>query len=120
MSEVIHLDNNSNSGAYFDPDDGIKRVGGNAALYKKLLARYVETGYYQPIAEALQSGDIETAAKHTHTLKGVSANLSLERVRADAIALETALKSGADHAGLLAQLGETYDKTIAAIGEYMA
>jgi HPt (histidine-containing phosphotransfer) domain-containing protein len=116
----MNMDDTSNSGAYFDPGDGIKRVGGNAGLYKKLLGRYVETGYFQPIADALQSGDIETAAKHTHTLKGVSANLSLEKVRADAIALENALKSGDDHAGLLTRLGETYDKTIAAIGEYMS
>jgi HPt (histidine-containing phosphotransfer) domain-containing protein len=108
-----------NTNAYFDPENGIKRVGGNAALYKKLLTRYADTGYFQPIAEALQSGDTETAAKHTHTLKGVSANLSVERVRADAIALEDALKSGGEHAQLLAQLGETYDATIAAIREYI-
>lgn len=102
---------------YIDVDDALKRVGGNRALYKKLLGRFVDGNYVDAIEKAILSGDSEDAARQAHTLKGVSANLSLERVRALSIVLEEAIRSGGDCSGDLAELRQAYDVTIGKIAE---
>jgi HPt (histidine-containing phosphotransfer) domain-containing protein len=85
-------------------DDGAKRVGGNMALYKKLLARFSEGDYIETLAAALDGGDAGAAAAAAHTIKGVAANLSLVRVNVISAALEAALKNGQPHDELLARL----------------
>ena len=97
---------------YIDMDDALKRVGGNKALYKKLLGRFVDGNYIEAIETALQSGDKDESARQAHTLKGVSANLSLERVRALSIELEETVKAGGDTAPGLAELKQAYSTTI--------
>ena len=100
---------------YIDAEDALKRVGGNKALYKKLLGRFVEGNYFDAIEKAIQSGDNEDAARQAHTLKGVSANLSLEKIRALSIALEEQIRGGGDCAAGLAELKAAYDVTVGLI-----
>jgi len=100
---------------YIDVDDALKRVGGNRALYKKLLGRFVDGNYVDAIEKAILSGDSEDAARQAHTLKGVSANLSLEKVRALSIALEEQIRGGGDCAAGLAELKSAYDVTVGLI-----
>ena len=109
---------NDSEVVYIDADDALKRVGGNKVLYKKLLGRFVDGNYVEAIENALNSGDMEDSARQAHTLKGVSANLSLERVRALAIALEEKIKNGADYAAGLEELKEAYSVTLTKIAEF--
>ena len=75
---------------------GLGRVGGNKQLYAKLLRKFKdgqETAVEQ-IKAALQSGDVETAARLAHTVKGVSGNLGGEELYRAAADLEKAIKEG--------------------------
>ncbi|MDR1217958.1 MAG: Hpt domain-containing protein, partial [Oscillospiraceae bacterium] len=80
------------------------RVGGNMGLYKKLLIRFVEANYTDSLAAEIESGNIEGAANMAHTIKGVSANLSLPEVNTVSAALESALKNGQPYDELCAKL----------------
>ena len=111
------MDSNESNVPYIDVEDALKRVGGNRALYKKLLGRFVDGNYVDAIENAIVSGDAEEAARQAHTLKGVSANLSLERVRALSIELEGQIRSGGDCSGGLAELKQAYAVTVGKIAE---
>jgi HPt (histidine-containing phosphotransfer) domain-containing protein len=97
---------------YINAEDGAKRVGGNIALYKKLLGRFVEGNYVDSLATELQSGNIEAAAALAHTIKGVAANLSLVKVNSISAALESALKNGLPHDELFQELQDAAAETI--------
>ena len=77
---------------------GLGRVSGNKQLYAKLLRKFKdgqETAVEQ-IRTALQSGDVETAARLAHTVKGVSGNLGGESLYHAAADLEKAIKEGGE------------------------
>lgn len=77
----------------FDVARGLQRIGGKRSLYKKLLfdfgTRYGEFG--DEIRREMTRGDLETAVRMVHTLKGIAGNLSADQVQEDARALEAAL-----------------------------
>jgi two-component system sensor histidine kinase/response regulator len=77
---------------------GLERVGGNKQLYAKLLCKFKEgqENAVEQIMAALQSGDVETAARLAHTAKGVSGNLGGESLYRAAADLEKAIKEGKD------------------------
>jgi signal transduction histidine kinase/CheY-like chemotaxis protein len=75
---------------------GLARVSGNKRLYVKLLCKFregQETSVEQ-IQAALRSGDVETAVRLAHTVKGVSGNLGAEGLYRAAAELEKAIKEG--------------------------
>ena len=111
------MSSNETEAVYIDIEDALKRVGGNKALYKKLLGRFVDGNYIEAIETALQGGNPEDTAREAHTLKGVSANLSLEKVRALSIELEEKVKSGEDCSACLAELKQAYGITVEKIAE---
>ena len=111
------MSDNGTGTVYIDVEDALKRVGGNKALYKKLLGRFVDGNYMEAIETALQSGDMEDSARQAHTLKGVSANLSLERVRELSVELEEKIKSGEDCGGVLSELKQAHGITLEKIAE---
>jgi two-component system sensor histidine kinase/response regulator len=75
---------------------GLGRVGGNKRLYAKLLCQFKDgqEKAEEQINAALQSGDVETAARLAHTVKGVSGNLGGESLYRAAAELEKAIKEG--------------------------
>ena len=80
---------------------GLARVGGNAGLYGKLLAKFLEdySDITVQLRTALDDGDGERALRLAHTVKGVSANLGMERLREAAEEMESVVrKSGIDAA----------------------
>ena len=113
------MDIDANSKEYIDVDDALKRVGGNEGLYKKLLSRFVDGNYLEALDNAIQSGDMEESARAAHTLKGVSANLSLVKIQSASIELEHAIKEGQDHSAKLGELKQAYEATSAIIAEIM-
>ncbi len=99
-----------------DQAAGLRRVGGNRALYRRLLGQFAtsEADAVARIRAALAAGDPATALRRAHTLKGVAANLGIVGVQAAAAALEAALKSGAGQAELAALPG-TLDPVLAGL-----
>jgi two-component system sensor histidine kinase/response regulator len=75
-------------------DSGLARVGGNKALYVKLLSQFKESqmNVVEEIKAALGSGDVEKAGRLTHTVKGVAGNLGAEALYHVSAELEKAIK----------------------------
>jgi HPt (histidine-containing phosphotransfer) domain-containing protein len=76
--------------AGLDVDDGLSRVGGNRKLYLKLLRQFVEQQgpTVGQITAVMATGDIATAERLAHSLKGVAGNIGATQVQAAAAPLE--------------------------------
>jgi CheY-like chemotaxis protein len=80
----------------FELAAGLRRLGGNQALYRKLLANFA-AGYgarAQEIRRALDAGDYDTARSLAHDVKGLAGNLAATRLQSAAGAMETLVKGG--------------------------
>ena len=106
-----------NSEEYINVEDALKRVGGNMGLYKRLLTRFTDEDHIGPLEVALNSGNTEEASHLAHTIKGVSANLSLIKLAACAADLEHKIKDGADHSGSFSELKQVYAITSDKVAE---
>jgi len=75
---------------------GLGRVAGNKQLYTKLLCKFKDgqENAVEQIRAALHAGDVETAARLAHTVKGVSGNLGGDNLYRAAAELEKAIKEG--------------------------
>jgi two-component system sensor histidine kinase/response regulator len=93
-----------------DVTGGLRRVGGNATLYRKLLMQSREEFRTagDRLRELLAASDVEGACRLAHTVKGVAGNLGADRLRDAAAALEAELKHGSREAAapLVASLEE--------------
>jgi len=105
----------SDISTYIDVEDGLKRVGGNAGLYKKLLQRFIDGGYFEALENHVNAGDTEPSVHDAHTLKGVAANLSLVKVNQLSAEIEQQLKNGQDCSANMAELKDAVNKTVEAI-----
>jgi len=111
----VELDVNNKE--YVNVEDALRRIGGNMALYKKLLQRFIAGNSTETLENALLQGDMEEAAHLAHTLKGVSANLSLTGIRSASINLEQAIKDGLEFSGQFAELKQVFNTTVKIIAE---
>ena len=103
-----------------DLNDALKRLGGNMGLYKQLLGRFDGDAYLETIEQACQSNDREKAAHSAHALKGVSANLSLEKLKVAAVEFEGALESGDQCDDSITKLKESLKETKECIAAIIA
>ncbi len=80
----------------FDVEAGLRYLGGNAMVYRRILRRYAEVNADVParIEAALAAGDADTVRTLAHGLKGASATLGLSQVREAALAVEMAVREG--------------------------
>lgn len=60
-----------------DINDGLGRLMNNSAIYEKLLKKLPDSINKQEVLSFIDSGDIETATRNAHTIKGVTGNLSV-------------------------------------------
>lgn len=65
-----------------DIDSTLQRFMGNEALMEKFLLRFEEDKAYADLVEAVATQDAEKAVTASHTLKGVSGNLSMTELYA--------------------------------------
>ena len=97
--------------AGFDLSAARAMVRNNDALLCRLLgdfhAKYMDYG--KTIADALQAGDVETAERTAHSLKGVSGNIHAERVYRAAAALNDALRTEPDGGQVPAMVDDLSD-----------
>ncbi|MBF0295153.1 MAG: response regulator [Magnetococcales bacterium] len=85
-----------------DARDGLRRMGGNVRGYLNLLAKFrVNQGEAEgAIRRALAEGDMATAERMVHTLKGVGASIGARELSDRAHVLEQAIRAGEDGARL--------------------
>lgn len=63
-----------------DVDGGLKRIGGNEALYKRLLGTFVKSMKGQEISPDFDTANYEDVKEKAHAIKGTSGNLSITPV----------------------------------------
>lgn len=94
------------------------RLGGAYAA-RRFLRLFPLDDSFPQLSEALGRGDVQTAFRAVHTLKGVAANLGLERLRALASDMTECLRRG-EMPGAQARFPETetaYRRVLAALEE---
>jgi HPt (histidine-containing phosphotransfer) domain-containing protein len=94
--------------AGIDIEEGLRRVGGNRKLYRKLLVEFCQDHRedVHAIRKALDQDDLETAQRMAHTIKGVSGSIGAGDLHSEAESLDSALKEGQQdlYPGLLSRL----------------
>ena len=60
-----------------DTDGGIKRLGGNEALYTRLLGTFVKTIKAQEFQPDFDATNCESAIERAHAIKGTAGNMSI-------------------------------------------
>lgn len=75
-------------------NDIIGRLGGNAALVKRFLAKFPSDGSYNELQSALASDDTATAFRAAHTLKGLCANLGINSLYKRSSEITEMLRAG--------------------------
>ncbi len=96
---------------------GLRRVGGNRALYLRLLHQFVDGQADAPqrVADAVAEGRRDEAERMAHTVRGVAGNLGLGSLHAVATALEEALRHGGDTPASLAAFGAEVGAVVGAL-----
>ena len=80
----------------FDLDELLQRCMGNRDFMAKMLDKFAPAvgDGLERAEESVSQGDLDTAAKVAHMLKGMGANLSAQGVRQAAVELEHACRAG--------------------------
>jgi CheY-like chemotaxis protein len=75
-------------------NDALKRLGGNTALFLRLLTRFAKSNRNtsEQIESELAQGNVAEVKRLVHTLKGVAGNLGAMDLHGEAISLEQALR----------------------------
>lgn len=60
-----------------DIDEALRRLGGNEALYTKLLGSFVKMAGQYEVDPEFDASDVTPVIEKTHALKGTAGNLSL-------------------------------------------
>jgi HPt (histidine-containing phosphotransfer) domain-containing protein len=105
---------------YIDFADGIKRVMNNTKLYVKLLTKFKTDTKLDNLLTAITTGNMEKARGEAHTLKGLSANLSLTELNKQSLALETQIKAGAADPAQVNMVKSTFARTLQEIDKVIA
>jgi two-component system sensor histidine kinase/response regulator len=108
-----------------DLEAGMARVRGDEALYRSLLARFVQQNAAVPgqIHDALANGSVGQAEWLAHKIRSVAGNLGLMQVDAKSTALEGALRSYAPPSVVQECLGELttcVDQTVSGLRRVLA
>ncbi len=82
--------------------DSIARLGGNEAMLRKFLKKFLADNSFTELEKALDEDDTQTAFRMAHTLKGVAANLGLQRLFETAVTVTEFLRAGNIKDGKLA------------------
>jgi PAS domain S-box-containing protein len=78
-----------------DLASALQRLGGNEKLYRKILLKFREghTESVEQIYQALDAGDIETAHRIAHTMKGLAGNLGADELQSAAEKVDREFKA---------------------------
>ncbi len=98
-----------------DVEDGLARVGGNKKLYRELLLKFRRdfAGATADIRANLEKGDLHTAERIAHTVKGVAGNIGAGGLQEKATELDEALKD--ERVAKYEPLLSRFDKSLGAL-----
>ena len=85
-----------------DTAAGLRRAGGNVALYRRLLVQFLDeqADVLVRMEAALAAQDLAALERMAHTLNGVGGNIGAQQVHAAAARLEECLREGAGDGGI--------------------
>lgn len=89
------MQNHDDISRYVDTQAALARVGGNEAIYKKLLGMFVQSSEFAKMDEALENKDYPAAAEFAHAIKGITGNLSLPELFDLSTSLMNQMRNGA-------------------------
>ena len=98
----------------------LTRMCNSEKILDKFVRKFLNDKTSEELFSAYERGDYETAFRMAHTLKGLCANLGLDKLHASSSELTEALRNGvvADNASeLLEQVRADYDMTIGALSQ---
>ena len=101
-----------------DPAEALERFMGSEALLVRFLGRFMQDTTYQKLVQAVEAEDWQQALAASHTLKGMSGNLSitaLTRLFTYQVALLREDKT-AEAAAMMPEIKAAYDRVADAIG----
>ena len=97
---------------YVDVEDALNRICNNKMIYKKLLGTFKTSLQYDQLCGEIAAGDMETAVRTAHSIKGVTANLSLKAAYEKSVIVEAGLKEGRVDENELKELGDVLATTV--------
>lgn len=74
-------------------DTTLDRFMGNEALYMKFIMKFLEDKNFEALVANIEKGDFEGAFNSAHALKGVTANLGLDPINAQAAHITELLRN---------------------------
>lgn len=97
----------------------------SVSLIERFITKFLDDGSFSELCHAMQEGQREAAFRAAHTLKGVSANLSFNRLLSSATQLTELLRPKTETipegaAALLEEVRQDYEVTVNAIRAYLA
>ena len=102
-----------------DFEKAVTRMCNKESMLIKFAKKFPNDPTYPGLIDAFEGGDMPTAFRMAHTLKGVCLNLGLDKLQASASELTEALRnteSVADNASeLLEKVKRDYEMTVSAI-----
>ncbi|WP_295959141.1 response regulator [Rhodoferax sp.] len=107
-----------------DVAQGLRRIMGKQPLYQDMLRKFA-AGQARAVAElrySLERGDLDTAERTAHTLKGVAGNIGASLLQASAAQLERAIHLQEPLAGihiLAERTAQLLDLLVAAIAQQL-
>jgi len=110
----------ANDVVYVNIEEGLKRVMNNSKLLAKLFKKFKEDRNLIDLEAALTANDLPKAQINAHTLKGLSANLSLTELYKQVLELETQIKAGSVVPGQLDTVKTVYSQTLIEVDKVIA
>lgn len=104
-----------------DYEAAVGRMCGKESILEKFVRKFTDDPTYPTLISSLESGDMETAFRMAHTLKGVCLNLGFKKLYESSSALTEALRDKAEvteeAAKLLEDVKRDYETVLSAVGE---
>lgn len=97
----------------------LMRMGNSEKMLAKFVRKFSNDKTTGELVAAFESGDYDIAFRMAHTLKGLCANLGLDKLQHSATDLTESLRNGAspNSAELLEQVKKDYDMTVGALSQ---
>ena len=91
-----------------DTGGGLERMGGNSALYLKILRKFrgSQADAVERIRAAVEAGDTQSAQREAHTLKGLAGNIGAQHLYQVAQQVEESFRKGESSDSIAPRLAE--------------
>ena len=96
-------------------EEGLGRLRGNAMIYKRMLSMFIDSKEAAQFDDAIATGDIETATRASHSMKGIAGNLSLDDLYAVSDKLTEELRKNIKDDTTIAEFHDVIDQTMVAV-----